>query len=256
MSIKVDHHVHLGEDKKYGYILKPTELINLMNQHKIDSSIIFSCPYQDFNRENPYFFSNRYVLNSAYSSNGRLIPFMFIHPFFDTRGEVELMTDSFFGFKLYCQAGDYSYNALGRSSIADYVFGQKKPVILHTSRTINSRPISLIDVVDSFPETPFHFAHCGRLFKQDLETLSSRHNVYIDISPLVTMCSDPRFFASEEERDPQIDIQNPNSVLKYLISVFGKDKILWGSDAPWSINMLSEGYKKETEVLSEIEGII
>lgn len=253
MSEIIDYHVHLGEDKKYGYVLKPSKLLKLMNKHKIDRSVVFACPNKDFDRENPYSLSNRYILYSSQKSNGRFIPYMFVHPFLDTKKEVESFSNSFYGFKIYCQAGDYDYNTLNESSIADYVFGQKKPVVVHTSRTSKSRPLSLLDVVESFPETPFHFAHCGRLFEYDLETLATRNNVYIDISPLATMCSKPKFFVSEEKRKPQIDIQDPKSVLKYLNNVFGKEKVLWGSDAPWSNNMLHNGYKREIEILQMME---
>ncbi len=249
MSLIIDHHVHLGTDNKSGYKLEPKELINLMNQYGINQSIVFSCPFQDFTKENPYHNPNNYILKSAGLSKGRLKPFMFIHPFLDTRKEVETLANTFSGFKLYCQAGEYDYNKLSSSHIADFVFGQKKPVIIHTGRTDKSRPKSLLDVITSFPKTPFYFAHAGRLFDDDLEQLSSKKNVYVDVSPLATMCSNPKFFAGKEQRKSNIEIDNPESVLRYLYSLFDKDKILWGSDAPWCINLLESGYTKEVEIL-------
>ena len=250
--MKIDHHVHLGIDWKFNYSMSGNEIIILMNRFGIDQSIVFPCPFQDFSYENPYSIANGYVLHSAMTFSNKLIPFMFVHPFMDTKEEVEGLANKFQGYKFYNQAGEYDYRDLSSSNIADYIFNQKKPVVFHIGATKKGKPSTLIDTVDSFPETPFYLAHSGRLFKQDLENLSSRPNVYIDVSPLATMCN-KGYFARKELRSPEVDINNPKSVLNYLYGLFGKDRVVWGSDAPWSIKLLDNGYSKEIEILEIME---
>ncbi len=182
----IDHHVHLGIDPKTGFSLDAKTLSNKLDLFGIEKTIIFACPNQK-TQVNPYKSSNEEVLKASYQ-DCRFIPFMFIHPLLDRLDYLEKNLKNFLGFKIYSEATEmqYSYLSLSDKKTTDLIAESSKPVIFHTGFKEGSRIKDLIWILER-KSSPVVFVHSGRLIDEDLKKASQYENVFMDVSPLVTM---------------------------------------------------------------------
>lgn len=252
MKPVVDNHVHLGTDALTSYSLGVNDALALMDRFNVDLSVVFACPNQDFSRENPYHFANEMILDAYRAHQDRLIPYLFVHPFRDSKEEITRLMPSYQGFKLYGHHYTYSYSDLPKSDVIDVVMSQCKPVMFHTSALECNRAGLLVPLAAQYSKTPVIVAHCGRLIDADLQALMDLPNVKMDVSPLATMC-ELGLFAEDELLPSGVDVTNPESVIRYMKELFGSERLLWGSDAPWSIRLIRHGYERERRVFNILQ---
>jgi len=242
----IDHHVHLGTDCKTGFSLTLEELLEKMELFGLDKSVVFSPPNVK-PKINPYQRENEQISSSC-KDHPRIIPFMFVHPFLD---EIEYLWDfspEFQGFKLSSRGKDmeYHYQDLRYSRVIDFLLSTNKPLLFHTGYRDTTRIKHLIKIIKD-TKSPIVFAHAGDLIEEDLIEISQYENVFIDISPMATMLK-LGFFTDERNRPEELKKLTIRGILSYLERIFGKKRIVWGSDSPWCDNLLLEGYKREIEV--------
>ncbi|MFA5174577.1 MAG: amidohydrolase family protein [Candidatus Pacearchaeota archaeon] len=247
----IDHHVHLGKDTKTKFYLDPKTISNRLDLFNLKGAIIFACPHQNNSKFNPYEKANNQVY-SASLINKRLIPFMFVHPILDKLEYVTKEETKFKGFKLYPRSinQEYSYDYISDRRIIDLISESKKPAIFHTGFREGSRIKDLIWILER-KDSPVIFVHSGDLIDEDLQRASRYPNVYIDVAPLNTML-EREFFVDKNKRNKAVSKLNVDNILNYLSNLFGKQRVLWGSDSPWCDNLIEEGYKKEIEILEKM----
>lgn len=255
MSETVDFHVHLGHDFRSGYSLELEELIDIMNANDIAMAWVFACPYPESFTGNPYHSANLAVLKASEKYPDRIIPVQFVHPFLDTLDEVKTLSAEFRGFKLHgeCGKNGYRYSELPTSKVATFLFSQGKRNIFHSGLSDHARGGGLAPIARTFPEAIFQVAHACRLQALDLNSLVAIPNVEIDLSPLAVMCANERFITTQQSRPQSVDCGKIESVVRYLITLFGKDRLRWGSDLPWCSNMLENGFLQEKRVLAYLQ---
>ena len=197
--------------------------------------------------KNPYSIQNQETYQASLEDS-RLIPFMFVNPFLDDLYEVIKEENKFRGFKLHPRAREmnYHFRNLRKNRITEFLLESEKPIIFHTGY----RDISRIKHLQWFAanaKKPVVFAHSGDLIDNDLQLIKSYENVFIDVSPMQTMI-DRDFFVDSPQRALTLPKLNPDLILNYLGNLFGKEKIVWGSDTPWSDYLIPDGYKKEIAI--------
>jgi len=243
----IDHHVHLNSDPKIGFCLDWRTVSHRLDHYELDGAIIFSTPNVSYSNKNPYLGVNRMILQAS-KDDKRLIPFSFIHPFYDETANFEKEHEQFKGFKLHQRARhlEYSYGQLHKSKVAEFIISTNKPVFFHTGYREGARIKDLSYVAEN-RKSHLVFSHSGDLIDSDLRLVKKYENVYIDVSPLVTMI-ERNFFVELPRRSTELRILNISNILNYLAKLFGKKRIIWGSDSPWCDNLIEEGYRKEVDV--------
>jgi predicted TIM-barrel fold metal-dependent hydrolase len=242
----IDHHVHLGKDLHTGFSLSREDLFSRMDEYEVSGSVIFSCPGQEV-KKNPYALENEAILQAA-SEDSRLIPFMFIHPFLDEISYVEDISSEFRGFKLHpsVEGMKYDYKNLEDSDVAKFLISVEKPILFHTGYRSEARINSLEWMTRNSPGQII-YAHCGDLIDEDLQRASNFENVYLDVSPMASMLNCGFFIEAKKRSEKIADLEVP-IILNYLGSLFGKERILWGSDSPWCDNLHPNGYSSEVQI--------
>lgn len=246
----IDHHVHLGKDyNKTNYSLSADELISQMDSCGVDKSVIFSCPNIKPSSKNPYEKENNFILSK---SSVRLIPFMFIHPYFDDVKYIKSLHKDFLGFKIYCSAKDvaYNYRNIQNTDVFNFVKSTGKPLIAHIGVNEGERAKDLVNAINSY-EGEFIVAHAARFFDEDLKEISKIKNVYLDLSPLNIMLSYPRYLPLKTEFSIKLSIFSPENVLKYLYDLF-ENRLIWGTDSPWCNFIRSNGYAEEVSLYKKL----
>jgi len=247
----IDHHVHLGTDCRTSFSLDIKTLSKRLDSFGIEKAIVFACPNQK--REiNPYKEFNGNILEASRQDN-RVLPFMFIHPLLDELSYIEKNQEKFSGFKLYPRAVDmeYHYGFISSSRILDLIVESSKPIIVHTGFRIGNRIKDLSWLLER-KKSPVVFVHSGDLMDEDLRDSSRYENSFVDVSPLITMI-EKDFFVGAERRDKKLKELSPDKILNYLKSLYGKERIIGGTDSPWSDNLIENGYEREINVLRRME---
>ncbi len=249
----IDHHVHLGFDLKTGFSLTAKDLLKKMDEYGIDRSIVFACPNLSLRKRNPYLQANAKILKVSKNSS-RLIPFMFVHPFLDDVEKIKKLHGPFAGFKIYssAQGMEYSYGDLTSSEQMKTILKTEKPILFHIGKYAGERPSDLIEIA-SQTSFPIILAHCGRLFGKDLKEISKLKNVYLDVTPLQTSLEHSFFLKDQKEIPKKIRDMDMEKILIYIEGLFGKERILWGTDTPWCDVLGSKGYGGEVEALKKLQ---
>jgi len=248
----IDHHVHLGIDSnRTQFSLNTKTIIERLNRFGLAGAIIFPCPSITTQRTNPYKTENRKVLKARLEDK-RLIPFMFIHPILDTLDYVANEQEKFFGYKVCPRAAgmEYFYRSIKKGDLMDFLSNSEKPIIFHASSRDGMHPSEIIWFIKS-KKGPVVLAHSADLMDKELRSVSKFDNVYIDISPLATMVS-RGYYVAPKQRAACLKELSTKKILRYLENLFGKERILWGSDSPWCDNLLEDGYSGEVKISLEM----
>lgn len=247
----IDHHVHLGYDEKTHFSLIPEELSKRLDRFGLEGAIIFSCPNVSLKNKNPFEEGNRLVFEAS-RRDKRLIPFMFIHPILDEFSYIQSSQRSFMGFKLYPKTTgmEYDYRDLNKDvkGVLDEI---RKPLLFHTGSKEGHRIMDLIHFIRDTSNRCI-LVHCGDLIDEDLRAAAELPNTIIDISPMATMI-ERGFYTGSKNRDKKLKILTADYIIDYLIWLFGPERIVWGSDAPWCDYLIKGGYKREVEILRKME---
>ena len=181
------------------------------------------------------------------------VPFMFVHPFLDSPRYLEGNSPDFTGFKLYprAQGMEYNYEDLALLRNTDFLLSTQKTLIFHTGFRPGTRIKNLLWLRERAKGNVV-LVHTGDLIEEDLERVKDIPNMYIDMSPLMTMIC-RNFFVASPQRPKSLERVSVGNILDYLREMFVPEKILWGSDSPWCDNLTKEGYSGEIDVLNEME---
>jgi predicted TIM-barrel fold metal-dependent hydrolase len=251
----IDCHANIGWDtnnirKNYfpsqqGY----KRLLNKMNQHDVLKSIIlpFPSPAGQF-KENLYWYEmeNHYLVQAHKFSN-RFIPFPAVNPN-DVKSvkNIKTLTTTFEikGIKIshHIPMG-FSVEKLIGHKLMKIVQDNNLLVMIHTgtgkeagSKNYHETLDYGIQVAKKYPDVTFIFCHLGRLHKTIIEALKLE-NVYMDTSALSMYEGAKEFIAF----DPYKKFVNlsPKEIIEDLVEMGFEDKIIFGSDEPYTF------YEKE-----------
>lgn len=127
--------------------------------------------------------------------------------------------------------------------LSSVTINSNKPIIVHTGVQEETSPADIIKFAKNYKGDVI-LAHCARFSEKDLLIIKNTSNLYIDISPFLTL-----YKSIKEKSNTLYDISyfgkinNPTDLLQKLINYVGINKIVFGTDAPFT------NFKEELEFI-------
>ncbi|RJR25445.1 hypothetical protein C4578_01420 [Candidatus Microgenomates bacterium] len=136
------------------------------------------------------------------------------------------------------------------------------PIIFHTGKQENTKADLVVTFAKHHPNIRVGLAHLAGFDKAILEKVACLPNLYIDTSPLVSLC----YFAQNKglrerylsSRIVELDYGDVIDVVLNLYSLIGS-KLIWGTDAPFGSFSDKSGklvvnfsYKDEVAILNKL----
>ncbi len=214
----IDAHLHMGEDCD-GSSVDEQELIRVMDENRIEKALVF--PLNEKNHDENFLSTNQRNLDLQRARPERVLCGFRVDPNhnfqktldFAEREKIRVM-------KLHPTAQGFKLSSPAFRNLLDELASRNyKPLVyLHTDiipvegtrcQDLNC-PRDVIKTARRYPDFAFVMAHCGRWCESTEKGIAQVGNVYIDTSIA------PLFL-----------------IRKYL-SILGADRILYGSDYPYS----------------------
>lgn len=200
----IDIHTHTGND-----VIRYTvsDISRSMKRYKIDYSVVFPAK-----QNSPDKLVSESLKNMS-AANKKLLPFLRFDPKSMKLDAFGALVSKFYGFKLHPRADNF--NPLDKKFVRLFkaIEQEGKPVIVHSRKenNINSDPDKVIKLAQKYPKINFIFGHFANDSEYFFEEIKKYENAFVETS----IVSSPKII---ENRVKQI----------------GADKILFGSDAPYS----------------------
>ncbi len=179
--------------------------------------------------------NNLWTIDTANSSEGRLVPLVNFHP--DMEGRLAENFEKYVelgakGIKLHPMAQGFDINDSRMDELYKKCSESKFTILIHCGRVSNARLnefsdfASIVPIIDKYPDIPIILAHMADGDKECVLKVSKQYeNVYFDTSivitgyPEIARVNEPSWLDDNEVVD--------------IINEAGADKILFGSDFPW-----------------------
>ena len=201
----IDIHTHVGSDKD-GSSNTIGELKESMALSKVDTAVIF--PFDEKNGDLVAASNNLLKYGSE-----SIIPFLRFDPNIAQVSEIKEKLKEFAGVKLHPRAQHFDPSDKKFFGFYEAISSSKKPLLLHAraGMTANADPEKAITVAEKFPELTVIIAHFGGMSRVAWEKIYELKNLYIDTSTVPIP-----------------------GLISTIVGKFGSDKILFGSDMPYS----------------------
>ena len=211
----IDAHVHIGSDVD-GASQSLRELKSNMSRYGIDKSIIFP-----FNEKGDLVKASLKLLEYKSPS---LLPFLRFDPKIMTPERLEeLLEHNFYGVKLHPRAQAFDPIDAKYYKLYEKIEDSGKPLLIHTRKSTPlspkllrtngkfSDPDRIVSLAKKFPDLDIIIAHFANLSGDALKVIGKTDNLYVDTS-----------------------IFGTTFIVKMMCNVLGAEKMIMGSDAPYS----------------------
>jgi predicted TIM-barrel fold metal-dependent hydrolase len=220
------------------------QLLIKMDEYDISVSVIvpFPSPGGQFNSDISWYDAENHILINASYQSKRLIPFPAVNP--NDNESVEsieenLLVQGIKGIKISHEIPmGFSIEELIGHKLMDIVQKNNLILMLHTGTgkelgagLVHNTLDYAIKVAKAYPKVKFIFCHLGRLH-QSIEEAFNLKNVYMDTAGLALHTHWNQFIAKDA-----LNIfrkSNPIQVIEELVRAGYEDKILFGSDEPYT----------------------
>ncbi len=201
----IDSHTHLGSYPLFNVKLTAEEMISIMNEQKIQKSVVFSLP-------------NDLTLKAVRQYPNRLIGFVWVNPY-DGEAALKLITTAinewgFKGIKLHPLLNAYLPDQPVVYPIMDQARKHKIPVIFHCGHPPWSLPWHFKNLADMYPDVTIILGHMGH-----------GHIVYINGAIEVAKKCDN--IVLETSGMPM------HAKIKEAVEEVGETRVIYGSDMPF-----------------------
>ncbi|HID26656.1 MAG TPA: amidohydrolase [Methanosarcinales archaeon] len=209
----IDSHVHIGKDKD-GSSQNLSQILEVMDESKINKAIII--PFNEINPGPTFKNANDLVIKAQKEHPDRIIGFARLDPYYGKEAYLELermINQGIKGLKLHPRSQAFlpDPNHPIIYSILDLLNIYNLPLLLHTDLVARNTNMAIVDkIATKFPELKIIAAHAGKNDSNTVSVLQKHENVYIESS-----------FASL-------------IVLKKILIKLGAERIIFGSDLPYS----------------------
>jgi uncharacterized protein len=259
----IDIHVNVGVDvnnlRKNQIPVEQSfkQLLSKMEDYDINVAVMvpFPSPGGQFNPDIPWYDSeNHTIINASYYSK-RLIPFPAVNP--NDKRSVEglkenLLVQGIRGVKVSHEIPmNFPIDKLIGHKLMDIIQKNNLILMLHTGTgkelgagLVHNTLNYAIEVAKAYPDVNFIFCHLGRLHESIQEAFSLK-NVYMDTAGLALHTHWSQFIAKDA-----LSIfkkSNPVQVIEELVRAGYEDKILFGSDEPYT------SYEKQLEHINNAD---
>lgn len=264
----IDCHTHIGVNvrnlkrKIYPIEQSADNLLEKMDANGVAKAIVFPFPYSSilpsmdksryYEPGRPSFTKmykedNLALMSATGKHSHRMIPFPMANP--RDKGSVEhirqLASNGIRGVKLHPVAYNYPIHLLTDNPLTKIIEDLDLIVSLHigTGKEGMKMGVTLdhaLELAKAHPSIRFIFCHLGRLHRSLPEVLELR-NVLLDTSGLSWNTSSTSFLAKRTLLSPQRS--EPRYVIEWLVEAGYEDKLVWGSDEPYT------NYEKELDYI-------
>ena len=259
----IDCHANIGSDiSNLRKNLIPQQqsfdqLLEKMNRYEISKAICvpFPSPGGQFNK-NAFWYDleNHYLIDAAYYSK-RLLPFPGVNPNDDrsvNNIKTLAITSNIKGIKLSHQMPmEFSIEKLIGHNLMKIVQHNNLIFMIHIgtgkepgAERFHTTLNYAIKVAKHYPDVKFIFCHLGRLHWSMIEALNL-DNVHMDTSGLSLWQRWKQFIALEPLNI--LKSSTPKEVIKKLVELGYEDKLIFGSDEPYT------NYKGEIDCIRHAE---
>ncbi|HQJ57153.1 MAG TPA: amidohydrolase family protein [Caldisericia bacterium] len=191
-------------------------------------------PYNYAGFDNSFYFENEQMYR-AYSfltlsdMADSAIPFFAISESAENKKGIENILNKSelkkpFGFKFHSLSSQRPISSLLGSETMDFLNEINGMVLLHTGKDSLSNPNQIYTLAEKYGSATFIAAHLGSLNEQFLNNINNYENVYTDTSILSHLIRR----IGKEGSSPE------ESILELLYKFNLEDKLLFGSDYPWT----------------------
>jgi len=268
----IDIHANVGVDvnnlRKNQIPVEQTfrQLISKMDEYEVDVSVIvpFPSPGGQFNPSTPWYDAENHILVNASYASKRLIPFPAVNP--NDKKSIDhlketLLVQGIKGIKISHQIPmNFSIDKLIGHEIMDVIQKNNLILMLHTgtgkergAEIVHTTLDYAINVAKAYPKVKFIFCHLGRLHELIQEAFDLE-NVYMDTAGLALHTHWSQFIA----KDPLNIFKNSNpiKVIEELVRLGYEDKILFGSDEPYTSYDKQLDHIKSANISEEVKNKI
>lgn len=125
-------------------------------------------------------------------------------------------------------------NLCGRKLSEITNFNSNYPLIVHCGVFEHDDPKDVAKFAENYNGNVM-FAHCARFDKTALSKIAKLDNAYIDLSPTylledIVNGTTTKYATNDVPPEAKTSV---SALVKYLISIVGADKLVFGSDYPW-----------------------
>lgn len=203
----------------------------------------------------PYLKENKEIIFFSKNYPKRFVPFIAIDPRHPRTVEmVREFGDSARGIKIH----PFILRSNPVEMISDELMKTVKEkdlsLLFHSGIEENSSPLNILKLAEEYEEINIIIAHCARLHKEVLRKVSELPNLYIDSTLAPTfprwLNRKDKIFLSTLTSSDKKKLHSVEGVYDFLVSIAGGDKILFGTDVPFSKEKYSDCVKafKEAEI--------
>ena len=277
-----DSHAHINIDRNFSNAMLNFQ--NSMHENQISKSLIFIDPFaKEFDCENgknhyvcvknhqneelqtfctkceeqvyhgndPYICYNNVLLNSINDEN--VFPFVTLSVSGNTMSKTikyyeEFYKYRFFGFKIYTGLSSIKLDSIEQ-------INSDLPVIIHTGFQPNQNPKYMFEFLRKY-NGPIVLAHFARFEPNTIKLINSMDNIYIDTSPAFYLYN--RYILNKHEGGllDRTGLDSPESFYYRILDMVGADKVIFGTDYPFSDRKTEIGVLKNLKLsVSEYEKI-
>jgi predicted TIM-barrel fold metal-dependent hydrolase len=220
------------------------ELLRKMDEYGVSKAVIlpFPSPGGQFNDKAFWYDLENHNLINASNNSGRLIPFPAVNPADkESVKSIKTLVTTFDikGVKFSHQIPmGFSIDKLIKHPLMKIVQDNNLLMMIHSgtgkesgAEVVNTTIDYAIKVAEHYPGVRFIFCHLGRLHEDLLDALELE-NVYVDTSGTSLGNHWPQFIAKK----PVKIFKNMNSsrIIEKLVELGFEDKLLFGSDEPYT----------------------
>ncbi|MCL5100503.1 MAG: amidohydrolase family protein [Candidatus Marsarchaeota archaeon] len=203
----IDAHCHANGVDKDGTKLTIDELKKSMKTYGIDKSILFPFDVEEDLLEAS--------INIAKISDEDILPFLRFDPKLISATKIEevLKTYRFYGVKLHPRS--QSFDPLDKKfyQIYEVIESMSLPIIFHTRKEniVNSDPDRIAGLAEDFPGMNIILGHFANMSPEAISRVERYRNLYLETS-----------------------VMSSNYTIKVIAGRVGSDKLIFGSDIPYS----------------------
>lgn len=193
-------------------------------------------PIEEF----PYHFANRQLFYEAsLFGEERVLPFACIYPLHEEERQSDYLEqlakrDILFGLKLHTLATQYHAGNLNGSPFLQLARQFSLPVLVHSGDDDISHPMNIVTLAEQNSDIRFCIAHAARFNKNVFDYLDQHTipNLFLDTSPFLSIAKRAQM-AGTDETKLDLPYGDPQRALTNICDTHS-DKIVWGTDEPWT----------------------
>ena len=119
--------------------------------------------------------------------------------------------------------------------LLDFIEKYNLPLMVHTGNDEFSSPLNVLEIAQKYSHIRFCAAHLGRFNLKFFDAIDKNEcsNLFVDTSPFIYLCEQDSVKSKVSNSILDLDYNKIEDVFDFFANKYS-DKILWGTDIPWT----------------------